>query len=130
MNMDKPLKRVSIVGLLLIFALMINVNYIQAGESESLKTNKLNNRQLQDVFKHPRGKILAGATVLAKSDLQPGKKDRYGRTYEDGPAFEPIIGYFNGDARKLELAYNSLLNGTAKEVRNQHWFDQFIGKPT
>lgn len=127
MNMDGPLKRVAIVALLLIFALMINVNYLQGSQAESLQTDKLNARQYQDVFTRPRGKILAGDQILAYSERPEGKRN-YSRTYKDGLIFSPVTGYFNGGASKVELAYNSLLDGRDKRITNQRWFDQFIGK--
>jgi peptidoglycan glycosyltransferase len=127
MNMDKPLRRVTIFALLLIFALMVQVNYIQGSQAEKLQADKLNNRQYLDVFKRPRGKIIAGPETLVVSALPPGKEN-YARTYKDGPVFAPVTGFFNGGASGIELAYHSLLDGRDKRITNQRWFDQFIGK--
>ncbi|WP_233358848.1 peptidoglycan D,D-transpeptidase FtsI family protein [Thermomonospora amylolytica] len=128
LNMDKPLRRVTIFALLLIFALMVQVNYIQGSQAEKLQTHDLNNRQFLDVFKRPRGKILAGGEVLVSSRQQPDSEN-YARFYKDGEIFAPVTGFFNGGASGIERAYHSLLDGRDKRITNQRWFDQFIGKP-
>ncbi|SEG75738.1 cell elongation-specific peptidoglycan D,D-transpeptidase [Thermomonospora echinospora] len=125
--MDKPLRWVTVFGLLLIFALMVQVNYIQGSQAEKLQTHDLNNRQFLDVFKRPRGKILAGGEVLVSS-TKPKESENYARTYKNGEVFAPVTGYFNGGANGIERAYNSLLDGRDKRITNQRWFDQFIGK--
>lgn len=128
MNMDKPLRRVTIFGLLLIVALMAQINYIQGGQAEDLQKDKLNNRQFLDVFNRPRGKIIAGAETLVYSQKTAKDKEKYSRFYKDGPIFAPITGFFNGGAGGIEFAYNSLLDGRDKRITHQRWFDQFIGK--
>jgi penicillin-binding protein A len=127
MNMDKPLRWVSVFGLVLIVALMANINYIQGSQAEDLQVHPLNNRQFLDVFKRPRGKIMAGSEVLASSAKQKDK-DTYARSYKDGKIFAPVTGYFNGGASGIEFAYNSLLDGRDERITRQRWFDQFIGK--
>jgi peptidoglycan glycosyltransferase len=128
MNMDKPLRRVAIFGLLLFFGLMAQVNYVQGSEAEKLRTDDKNSRRFADVFNSPRGEIIADGKVLAKSTLTNKDNPKYGRTYTDGPVFSPVTGYFNGGASKVELAYNSLLGGKDKRITQQRWFDTFIGK--
>lgn len=126
--MDKPLRQVTVFALLLIGALMVQVNYIQGSQAEKLQTHPLNNRQYLDVFKRPRGKILAGGEVLVSSSKREDSEN-YARTYKDGEVFAPITGYFNGGAKGIERAYHSLLDGRDKRITNQRWFDQFIGRP-
>ncbi|REE97362.1 penicillin-binding transpeptidase domain-containing protein [Thermomonospora umbrina] len=127
MNMDKPLRRVAIFALVLIVALMAQVNYIQGTQAEKLQSADLNNRQYLDVFKRPRGKIIAGSETLVFSK-QPPDSENYGRHYKDGPVFAPVTGFYNGNTNGLERAYHSLLDGRDKRITNQRWFDQFIGK--
>lgn len=127
MNMDKPLKRVTIFGLLLIVLLMAQINYLQGGQATDLQKDRLNNRQFLDVFKRPRGKIIAGTETLVSS-TKNAKTENYDRNYKDGPIFAPVTGFFNGGAGGLEFAYNSLLDGRDERITHQRWFDQFIGK--
>ncbi len=129
MNMDKPVRRVAIFALLLFFALMVQVNYVQGSQAENLRTDANNSRQFTEVFNSPRGQISAGGEVLVTS--KPTGKDNpaYGRSYKDGPVFAPVTGFFNGGATGVERAYNSLLSGKDKRITQQRWFDTFIGKP-
>ncbi|MFB4316464.1 peptidoglycan D,D-transpeptidase FtsI family protein [Actinomadura sp. 21ATH] len=126
--MDKPVRRVAIFALLLFFGLMAQVNYVQGSQAEALRTDKNNRRQYADVFNSPRGQIIAGGQVLAKSDLTGKDNPKYGRTYKDGLIFSPATGFFNGGASKVEMSYNSLLGGKDKRITQQRWFDTFIGK--
>ncbi|MBX6765666.1 MAG: hypothetical protein IRY90_00655 [Actinomadura rubrobrunea] len=128
MNMDKPLRRVAIFGLLLFFALMAQVNYVQGSQAESLRNDDKNTRKFAEVFNSPRGDIIAGGQVIAQSEPTGKDNPKYGRTYKNGPVYAPVTGYFNGGASKVELAYNSLLGGTDKRITHQRWFDAFIGK--
>ncbi|MFV2177985.1 penicillin-binding transpeptidase domain-containing protein [Actinomadura sp. LOL_016] len=126
MNMDKPLRHVAIFALLLIFALMAQVNYVQGSQAEDLRTDANNPRLYSDIFKTPRGKISAGGEVLVSSK-EIGDEE-YGRVYKDGAAFFPVTGYFQGGATQVERAYSGLLSGDDTRIKNQRWFDTFIGK--
>ncbi|XRQ09362.1 peptidoglycan D,D-transpeptidase FtsI family protein [Actinomadura welshii] len=127
--MDKPLRRVAIFALLLIFGLMAQINYIQGSQAESLRTDSNNARQFAEVFNLPRGQISAGGEVLVTSKETGKDRPKYGRSYKDGPIFAPVTGYFNGGATGVERAYNSLLSGKDRRITQQRWFDTFIGKP-
>ncbi|GAA2098118.1 penicillin-binding transpeptidase domain-containing protein [Actinomadura alba] len=132
MDLDKPLRRVSIFALLLILALMINVNYIQGSEAENLRNDKLNSRQYADVFNRDRGSIIAGSETLASSKESGKSNPKYQRDYKEGLIFSPVTGFFssNGGQSGLEVAYSSLLDGQDKRLTAKRWFDSFIGKPT
>ncbi|MEU5881071.1 penicillin-binding transpeptidase domain-containing protein [Spirillospora sp. NPDC047279] len=130
MNMDKPLRRVAIFGLLLFFGLMAQVNYVQGSQAQSLREDPINTRKYLNTFNEPRGKIIAGPEILVTA-VETGKANpKYGRKYKDGEVFAPITGYFTGSAGAggLERAYNDLLSGQDKRLKNQKWFDTFIGK--
>ncbi|MFD0901264.1 penicillin-binding transpeptidase domain-containing protein [Actinomadura sediminis] len=126
MNMDKPTRRVAIFALLLMFALMAQINYVQGSQAEDLRTNANNPRLYSDIFKTPRGQISAGGEVLVSSEAID--EEKYGRVYKDGPVFFPVTGYFQGGATQVERAYSGLLSGDDSRIRNQRWFDTFIGK--
>ncbi|WP_329518924.1 penicillin-binding transpeptidase domain-containing protein [Spirillospora sp. NBC_01491] len=128
MNMDKPIRRVAIFGLLLLFGLMAQVNYVQGSQAEDLQSDSLNSRKYADVFKTPRGRIIADGQVLVDSPKTNEDSPKYGRTYKNGPVWAPVTGYFNGSPTKVELAYNSMLTGKDKRITHQRWFDTFIGK--
>ncbi|MCW2901599.1 MAG: penicillin-binding protein transpeptidase [Streptosporangiaceae bacterium] len=132
MNMDKPIRRVTIFALLLIVALMVNVNYIQGSQAEKLQKDPLNTRQYADVFNRDRGAILAGGETLAASKDSGKSNPKYQRDYKDGVIFSPVTGFFaaTGGKSGVELAYSSLLDGQDKRLSAKRWFDSFIGKPT
>jgi penicillin-binding protein A len=124
---NKPLRKVAIVGMLLILACLINVNYIQGVEADKLKTNPYNARQYLDRFDHNRGPIMAGSMTLAYSKAA-GKKN-YQRVYNDGKIFAPVTGVQSVfESSGLEGAENGLLDGTDKRLTIHNWFDQLIGK--
>jgi penicillin-binding protein A len=130
MNMDKALKRLTLVAMLLIFGLMININYIQGSQADNLKKNRKNARQYADIFTRDRGAILADGTKLAESYKIGGDKGKkYARKYNGGAAFSPVTGYFmpTGAKSGLELADDSLLDGIDKRISVRSWFDAFVG---
>ncbi len=131
MNLDRPLRRVSIFALILILALMVNVNYIQGSQAEKLKKDPLNNRQYLDILNRDRGKIMAGAKELALSQDTQRSDRKFQRKYIDPEIFAPVTGYFvaSGSTTAVEHAENSLLDGTDDRLAVRRWFDQFVGKP-
>jgi len=128
--MDKPLRRVAIFGGLLFLGLMAQVNYVQGTQAENLRTDDKNSRKFAGTFNQPRGRIIAGPEVLVDA-VETGKSNpKYGRTYKDGEIFAPVTGYFTAAAGAggVEKAYNDLLSGQDKRLKNQKWFDMLIGK--
>jgi peptidoglycan glycosyltransferase len=131
MNLDKPLRKVSIFALVLILALMININYIQGSQAEKLQKDPLNGRQYLDIFNRDRGKIMAGDKELAISVPTGKSEQKYQRKYNDPIVFAPITGYFSasGGTTMVEKAQNDLLDGTDERLAVRRWFDSFVGKP-
>jgi penicillin-binding protein A len=131
MNLDKPLRRVSIFALVLILALMININYIQGSQAQKLQKDPLNNRQFLDILNRDRGKIMAGGTELAYSARTGRSDQQFQRKYNDAEIFAPVTGYFaaSGGTTFVERSENSLLDGTDDRLAVRRWFDQFVGKP-
>lgn len=132
MDIDRPLKRVGVFAVLLIFALMVQVNYIQGTQAEKLKEHERNTRKYADVFTRDRGPILAGGETLAASEKRSKDKNaKYSRNYKEGLVFSPVTGFFasTGGKSGIELAYSSVLDGKDKKLTTQKWFDAFIGNP-
>ena len=131
MNLDKPLRRVGIFALILILALMININYIQGSQAEKLQKDPLNGRQYLEIFNRDRGKILAGSKELAFSEPTGNSERKFQRRYNDATIFAPVTGYFSGSGATagVERAQNDLLDGTDERLAVRRWFDSFVGKP-
>jgi penicillin-binding protein A len=131
MNLDKPLRRVSIFALVLILALIVNINYIQGSQAEKLQKDPLNNRQFLDILNRDRGKIMAGSKELAFSQSTGRSERKFQRRYSDPEIFAPVTGYFaaSGSTTFVERSANSLLDGTDDRLAVRRWFDSFVGKP-
>jgi cell division protein FtsI/penicillin-binding protein 2 len=130
-NLDKPIRRVSIFALILILALIININYIQGSQAQKLQKDPLNSRQYLDILNRDRGKITAGGKELAYSDPTGRSDQKFQRKYNDAEIFAPVTGYFSasGSATFVEHSESSLLDGTDDRLAVRRWFDSFVGKP-
>jgi peptidoglycan glycosyltransferase len=121
---NKQLKRVSTVVLLMFLALFVSSTVIQVFSSDSLKNDPRNVRALDDSFDAQRGDILtADGAVIAKS--VPSKDEyKYQRVYSNPKLYSSVTGYFtlNQANPGIEGAMNDYLSGTAN--------DEFLGNLT
>jgi peptidoglycan glycosyltransferase len=96
-------------------------------EAEALRDNSLNRRTLLAEERIKRGVIRAAdGSVLAGSDVQPGK--RYRRRYPAGPLFSHAVGYaFTGIGRAgIEREHNDDLTGREDELTSV--LDSILGE--
>lgn len=134
LSMNDQLKRVALVGLVLIAILMINANYIQAFQAKDLQNHALNNRKSQGIFLRYRGDIYAAdKTKLAFSEpLKPGdSKTKYQRRYlKNAEVFVPVTGYFSSTLSKggVELAFDSILDGRDERQTATSWVRTLAGE--
>jgi peptidoglycan glycosyltransferase len=121
---NKQLKRVSTVVLLMFLALFASSSIIQVFSVDQLKADPRNVRALDESFDAQRGDILtADGGVIAKS--VPSKDEyKYQRVYTDPQLYSSVTGYFtlNQANPGIEGAMNDYLSGTAN--------DQFLGNLT
>ena len=119
--MNKELKRVSIVVLLMFVALFTSTSVIQVVSADSLGSDPRNVRTLYDSFSAQRGPILVDGVAIAQSDPVDDNFS-YLRVYANGPLYAPITGYFtlNQGNTGIEGALNDTLSGTS----NAQFFDQ------
>jgi peptidoglycan glycosyltransferase len=118
---NKELKRVSIVVLLMFVALFGSSSVIQVVEADSLSADPRNQRTILDSFSAQRGPILVDGVPIAEST--PVDDDfSFLRQYSNGPLYAPITGYFtlNQGTTGIESALNDYLSGTS----NAQFFDQ------
>ncbi len=112
--MNRELKRVSIVVLLMFFALFGSTTVIQAFQADALQLDARNTRALYDSYDTERGPILAGTTVIAQS-VPTGDQFVFQREYPQGALYAPVTGFFNptqGSAG-IEQYMNDYLSGTS-----------------
>jgi peptidoglycan glycosyltransferase len=118
---NKELKRVSSVVIIMFLALFISTSVIQVVASDDLKADARNSRTLYESFSAERGPILIDGQAIAES-VPVDDAFSYLRTYTNGPLYAPVTGYFtlNQGNTGVEGALNDYLSGTA----NAQFFDK------
>ncbi|WP_232547374.1 peptidoglycan D,D-transpeptidase FtsI family protein [Propioniciclava soli] len=112
--MNGPIRRVSVVVMLMFVALMLNASFSYVVRTPSL-TADANNRRVRDAaFGTDRGDILVGNTAVVSSEPID---DRFGyqRTYAQGELYAAVTGYYSFlyGGSGLEQSYNAELAGTS-----------------
>ncbi|OIV37255.1 penicillin-binding protein [Mangrovactinospora gilvigrisea] len=132
--MNKPLRRVSIFCLVLVMALMVRANWVQAVKGHAYASNVHNQRVAYERYSHPRGNIIVGGKPITGSVEAHGKDSipeyKYKRTYTDGPMYAPITGYSSqvfGSSR-LETLEDPILSGTDDRLFFRNTLDELEGK--
>jgi peptidoglycan glycosyltransferase len=113
---NKELRRVSIVVLLMFIALFSSSTIIQVFQQDNLKADGRNARTLYASFSAERGPILVDGEPIAES-VPVDDEYNYQRTYVHGPLYSAVTGYFtlNQGNTGVEGALNDYLSGTANE---------------
>jgi peptidoglycan glycosyltransferase len=119
--MNRQLRAVSVVMLLMFITLFLSSSIIQVVSADALRLDDRNVRTLYDSFSAERGPILVGGTPIAES-VPVDDEFSYLRTYLDGPLYSAVTGYFtlNQGNTGVEGALNNYLSGTA----NAQFLDQ------
>jgi len=119
--MNKELRRVSIVVLLMFVALFGSSTVIQVFQQDNLKADGRNARTLYASFSAERGPILVGGEPIAVS-VPVDDEYKYQRQYLNGPLYSAVTGYFtlNQGNTGIEGSLNDYLSGTA----NDQFLDQ------
>jgi peptidoglycan glycosyltransferase len=118
---NRELKRVSIVVMLMFVTLLGSTSVVQAFQADNLSADPRNTRTLYDSYQVERGAILVKGEPIAQS--MPADDDfKFLRTYTNPELYAPITGYIpiNGQPTGLEFALNSELTGTS----NSQFFDK------
>ena len=119
--MNRELKRVSIVVMLMFVALFSSTSIVQAFQADSLSADPRNTRTLYDSYQVERGAILVAGEPIAQS--MPVDDDyKFLRTYTNPELYAPITGYIpiNGQPTGIESALNPELTGNS----NSQFFDK------
>ncbi|HEY6801750.1 MAG TPA: penicillin-binding protein 2 [Agromyces sp.] len=119
--MNRELKRVTIVALLMFLTLFVSSTLIQYVQAEALSADPRNARTLYESYSVERGPILVGGDPIAFS--QPSDDNyKFQRVYSNGQLYAPVTGYIpvNGEATGLEQSLNDYLSGQS----SSQFFDQ------
>jgi penicillin-binding protein A len=119
--MNKELRRVSIVVLIMFLALFGSSTIIQVLQQDNLKADSRNVREFYSSFDTQRGSILVQGQPIAQS-IASGDVYKYQRVYANGPLYSAVTGYYtlNQGSTGIEGAENQELSGTGSD----QFFDQ------
>ncbi len=112
--MNEPIRRLSVVTLLLFLTLMVSASWLQFAKAGQLGEDPRNVRTLYRQFGSFRGPIIVDGQAVVRS-VPVDDPFNYQRTYTDGPLYAPLTGYYSiGPGRSsLEATENALLDGSA-----------------
>ena len=136
-RMNRALFRLSLACLAMFVLLLINVNYVQAFEANSLANRPGNARTFDQQFQYQRGSIIAagtgGPTTIAESRPAQGSTSgntTYQRYYPGGAVYAPITGFDSiYGSTAIEQAYEKYLAGTASSLTVHNLISLLTGKP-
>ncbi|HEY2576520.1 MAG TPA: penicillin-binding transpeptidase domain-containing protein [Streptosporangiaceae bacterium] len=127
--MNRALRRISLASLIMFVALLINVNYLQGFQSNSLASEPSNSRAFAQKYQYQRGSITTadGVTIAASKPVSGVYK--YQRHYTDGPVYAPVTGYDSiFGSTGIEAAEDKLLSGTDPTLTVRNLIDLLTGK--
>jgi penicillin-binding protein A len=135
--MNRALFRLSLACLAMFVLLLLNVNYVQAFEANSLANRPGNARTFDQQFTYQRGSIIAvgrgGPLTIADSLAAKGSSTGntiYQRNYPGGAAYAPVTGFDSiYGATGVESAYQKYLTGTAPSLAVHNVISLLTGKP-
>ncbi|WP_210508094.1 penicillin-binding protein 2 [Naasia sp. SYSU D00057] len=127
--MNRELKRISILVVVMFGILFGATSVIQVFQVDNLRADSRNVRTLYQSYSAQRGSILVDGQPIAES-VPSDDIYKYQRTYPGGDLYSSVTGYLTigGEPTGVEGALNDELSGTA----NSQFFDQigsiFTGK--
>ena len=131
--MNKSIRRLATVFLVLYGLLFIQVNRAQTYGAARLIEDSANARTAVEAFDVPRGHIATsdGVVIASSKSNDPSEQFRYTREYPHGTLYAHITGYisFNSGATGLELAYSEELSGRTAEQRADNLYELFADDP-
>jgi peptidoglycan glycosyltransferase len=111
--MNKPIRTMSIVCMLLFMALLLNTTYLQYIRADELNSRDDNKRVRDAEFSRERGAIIAGGRPIAES-VPVKDQYEYQRVYREPFKYAHLTGYYSyiygRDA--VELTQNEILSGS------------------
>ena len=128
--MNRALRRVSLICLVLFVLLLVNVNYVQGFEASSLANKPGNGRTFSATLQFQRGSIVtADQKVVAYSKMNKNFGE-YQRHYPFGKMYAPVTGYDTLYSQTaIEQAENKDLAGSDPALEVHNLIDLISGKP-
>ena len=112
--MNKPIRRVAFVAMVMFALLLGNVTYSVLFRQASLDANAQNRRTRDAEFAQDRGAILATGKVPMAETEASDDRFKFQRVYPDDDLYSVVTGYYSYDHGRtgLENSYNTELAGT------------------
>jgi peptidoglycan glycosyltransferase len=128
--MNRAILRISLACLAMFVLLLININYVQAFETNKLAGEPGNIRVFNEQFTYQRGAIVAdGDGTNLKIAESLAKNGVYHRYYPYGPEYAPVTGYDTIYSQSgIEAAENKELAGTDPRLAVRNLTSLLTGK--
>jgi peptidoglycan glycosyltransferase len=112
--MNKPIRRVAFVAMIMFALLLANGTYMIIFRQSTLDTQPQNRRVRDAEFAQNRGAILAGGRTEIAKTVSAKDRFKYQRVYPDDELYAAITGFYSYDrgSSALESTYNAQLSGT------------------
>ena len=127
--MNRPIRRVAIVTLIMFGLLLGNQTYTIVFRQDALNNEPTNRRTRDEEFAQDRGPIMVGQTQIAQT-VPSDDQFRFQRVYPEGPMYAPITGFYSYDQGRagLESSMNRELSGTADSQFVRRFLDSLTGE--
>lgn len=127
--MNEPVRRLSVVILIMFLGLMGAASYIQVLTANSLNADGRNVRTLYREYGTFRGPFVVDGDAVVTS-VPVDDPFNYQRTYQNGPLYAAATGYYSISVGRsaLEQTENSLLNGSDDALFWNRLGDLFSGR--
>ena len=127
--MNGPIRRVSLVVMLMFLALVVNLSYAYVFRTESLNADPANRRVRVAQFGVDRGDILVGNTPVVTS-VPVETRFSFQRTYSSGELYASVTGFYSFmfGGTGLEQYYSARLAGTDDAQFLQNLVNTATGK--
>jgi peptidoglycan glycosyltransferase len=128
--MNKTIRRVSVICLLSVLALLVRATWLQAYDARALADSKYNQRKVIAQYAQPLGDIVVAGSPVTGSRKTSGGDLAYARTYTDGALYAAVTGFSSQvyGSTQLEGIYSHILDGTDSRLGNP--LDAVMGKQT
>jgi penicillin-binding protein A len=109
---NRPIRALAVGCLVLFFAMLVNVNYLQFVHADALDSRADNRRVRDEEYSEQRGPILVANRPIATSVPSHDQYD-FIRRYPQPTLYAPITGYYSFySSTGLELTQNDTLTGS------------------
>jgi peptidoglycan glycosyltransferase len=128
---NKPIRRVAFVVMVMFALLLANVTYSILFRQASLDASAQNRRTRDAEFAQDRGAILATGKVPMAETKSSDDRFRFQRVYPDDDLYAVVTGYYSYDHARtgLENSYNAELAGTGDSLFVRRLVDLVTDSP-